>query len=61
MIAISVESPNKLAIEQDTRTKPMGDEVLARMRRGRICSSDTRILDGRNPIAHYSRKPALNN
>jgi len=61
MIAISVESPDKPAIEQDTRPKPAGDEVLARVRRSGICSSDTRILDGRNPIAHYSRKPALNN
>ncbi len=59
MIAISVESSNKLAIEQDTRTKPVGHEVVVWVRRGRICGSDIQIF--KDWLCADPRRPVPNN
>jgi L-gulonate 5-dehydrogenase len=55
MVAIVVESPNKLKLCSSEPTAPGTGELLVRIRRAGICGSDIHILEGSNPFARYPR------
>ena len=55
MIAVRVESPNRLEIVTEEIRAPASGEVLIRVKKGGICGSDIHILHGSNPFARYPR------
>ncbi|MFL5334685.1 MAG: Zn-dependent oxidoreductase [Geminicoccaceae bacterium] len=55
MVAVAVEKPHVLALQDIDVAEPGAGEILMRVERGGICGSDMHILHGSNPFAVYPR------